>query len=202
MAERGRPRAFDRQQALCRAMEIFWERGYEGTSMAELTAAMGIAAPSLYAAFGSKDGLFREALALYVTAEGAEIRQEVQRARSAREAVEALLMGSARVYTRQGRPNGCLVVLSALQANGGNEAVRAELSDMRMQNIGLLANRLAAAMETGEIARQADPQVIARFYVTVQQGMSIQARDGARQAELEAVAQAALAAWPALVSAG
>ncbi|SAI07662.1 TetR family transcriptional regulator [Bordetella ansorpii] len=202
MAERGRPRAFDRRQALARAMEVFWERGYEGASMAELTAAMGIAAPSLYAAFGSKDGLFREALALYVSVEGAEIQQGVQRARTAREAVQAMLMASARVYTRPGRPNGCMVVLSALQANGSNDAVRADLSAMRVQNIAQLADRLSPAVDTGEIARGTDLHAIARFYVTVQQGMSIQARDGASQVELEAVAQAALAAWPALVSAG
>jgi hypothetical protein len=95
-----------------------------------------------------------------------------------------------------------MVVLSALQANGSNDAVRADLSAMRVQNIAQLADRLSPAVDTGEIARGTDLHAIARFYVTVQQGMSIQARDGASQVELEAVAQAALAAWPALVSAG
>ncbi|WP_144639333.1 TetR/AcrR family transcriptional regulator [Bordetella genomosp. 13] len=202
MAERGRPRAFDRQQALARAMEVFWQRGYEGASMAELTAAMGIASPSLYAAFGSKDGLFREALALYVSVEGAEIQQEVQRAATAHDAVQAMLMASARVYTRQGKPFGCLVVLSALQANGGNEAVRDELSQLRLGNVEQLAGVLARGVDSGEIPRSVDLQAVARFYVTVQQGMSIQARDGAQRPALEAVAGAALAAWPALLAGG
>jgi AcrR family transcriptional regulator len=201
MPERGRPRNFDKQEALSRAMDVFWEKGYEGASMAELTAAMGINAPSLYAAFGSKENLFREALSLYVSTEGEELLKPVLEAPTAYSAIERLLMESARVYTRKSRPSGCLVVLSALQGGSATDAVRGELSVKRMQNVGDLAKLLARGVQAGEIARAADLKAIARFYITVQQGMSIQARDGASRAALEAVARAALAAWPALTKA-
>jgi AcrR family transcriptional regulator len=201
MPERGRPRNFDKQEALSRAMDVFWEKGYEGASMAELTAAMGINAPSLYAAFGSKENLFREALSLYVSTEGEELLKPVLEAPTAYSAIERLLMESARVYTRKSRPSGCLVVLSALQGGSATDAVRGELSVKRMQNVGDLAKLLARGVQAGEIARAADLKAIARFYITVQQGMSIQARDGASRAALEAVARAALAAWPALTRA-
>lgn len=199
MAERGRPRSFDRRQALYRAMEVFWEKGYEGASMAALTDAMGIAAPSLYAAFGSKEALFREALGLYETTEGGELMESVLRASTAFEAVQRLLMASARLYTRADKPAGCLVVLCALQAGDAGEPVREELSSRRMANVGNLADLLARGVDTGEIPPSADLRAIARFYVTVQQGMSIQARDGASQAELETVAHAALSAWAGLI---
>jgi AcrR family transcriptional regulator len=183
-------------------MDVFWEKGYEGASMADLTSVMGINAPSLYGAFGSKEGLFREALSLYVSTEGAELLKPVLAASTAYGAIERLLMGSARIYTRKSRPSGCLVVLSALQGGSATDAVRDELSAKRMQNIDDLAKLLAWGIETGEIARTADLKAIARFYVTVQQGMSIQARDGASRAALETVAKAALAAWQSLVSSG
>ncbi|ARP97329.1 TetR/AcrR family transcriptional regulator [Bordetella genomosp. 13] len=199
MAERGRPRSFDRRQALYRAMEVFWEKGYEGASMAALTDAMGIAAPSLYAAFGSKEALFREALGLYETTEGGELMESVLRASTAFEAVQRLLMASARLYTRADKPAGCLVVLCALQAGDAGEPVRGELSSRRMANVGSLAELLARGVDTGEIPPSADLRAIARFYVTVQQGMSIQARDGASQSELETVARAALSAWAGLI---
>ena len=104
MADRGRPRSFDKEAALARAKEVFWAKGHEGTSMADLTAAMSIASPSLYAAFGSKEALFRQALAFYGKAEGSEIWDAVERAPTAREAVEAYLMETARVFTRPGKP--------------------------------------------------------------------------------------------------
>lgn len=198
MAARGRPRAFDRDAALQQAMELFWTRGYEGTSMADLTAAMGIASPSLYAAFGSKEDLFRQAVEHYSATEGVEIWGGVTRARSAHEAVWNYLMETARVFTRSGKPPGCLIVLSALHPGEHSDTVRRELMRMRAENIDGLRQRLQQGIAVGEIAEDADLDAIARYYVTVQQGMSIQARDGATRRELEAVAGAALASWPAL----
>jgi AcrR family transcriptional regulator len=182
-------------------MEVFWEKGYEGASMADLTAAMGIGSPSLYAAFGSKESLFREALVLYAATEGAELLHPVLQARTAFEAVQRLLMESARVYTRPGKPCGCLVVLSALHTSDTNDAIRDELAAMRGQNVDDLAKLLARGVKTGEIPRGADLKAIARYYVTVQQGMSIQARDGADRATLESIARSALAAWQPLITA-
>ncbi len=197
MAERGRPRSFDRDAALRRAMEVFWAKGYEGASIADLTAAMGINSPSLYAAFGCKEALFREALALYGETESCTIWGAME-APTAREAVAGFLMRTARAFTRPGKPRGCLVVLSALHATENSETVRRELVRQRAKTVEDLAERLRRGVETGEIAPGTDVKAVAQFYVTVQQGMSIQARDGASRERLEAIARAALAAWEAL----
>ncbi|VWB53698.1 TetR family transcriptional regulator [Burkholderia aenigmatica] len=202
MAERGRPRSFDKEAALERAMEVFWRLGYEGASMTDLTAAMGIASPSLYAAFGSKEALFRQALEHYGATEGREIWGGVEQAGSAHDAVRNYLMDTARVFTRRSKPAGCLIVLSALHPAEHSDTVRQTLIAMRERTVENLRERLAQGVATGEIAAQANLDAIARYYVTVQQGMSIQARDGASRRDLEAVAQAALAAWPALVGTG
>lgn len=202
MAERGRPRSFDKEAALDRAMEVFWRLGYEGASMADLTAAMGIASPSLYAAFGSKEALFRLALEHYSATEGREIWGGVEQAGSAHDAVRNYLMDTARVFTRRSKPAGCLIVLSALHPAERSDTVRQTLIAMRERTVEHLRERLRQGVATGEITAQANLDAIARYYVTVQQGMSIQARDGASRRDLEAVAQAALAAWPALVGTG
>jgi AcrR family transcriptional regulator len=198
MAERGRPRGFDKDTALARAMEVFWAKGYEGASMADLTGAMGIASPSLYAAFGSKEALFREALARYGATEGVEIWGAVRNAPTAYEAVEGFLMQTARVFTRPDKPTGCLVVLSALHATETCETVRQELIRLRASTVDELAERLQRGVEAGEIAPEVDVKAVASYYVTVQQGMSIQARDGASRGDLETIARAALAAWEPL----
>jgi AcrR family transcriptional regulator len=200
MAARGRPRAFDRDQALARAMDIFWDKGFEGTSMVDLTAGMGIGAPSLYAAFGSKEELFRQAVALYAATEGADIWGAIARGETAYGAVEGFLMATADAFTRPGRPSGCLVVLSALHSTDGNERLRAELVAKRLRNTADLAAHLARGIDRGELPPGTDVGRLARFYVTVQQGMSIQARDGADRATLEEIARSALAAWGALTA--
>lgn len=200
MAVRGRPREFDRTAALERAMELFWEKGFEGTSVSDLTSAMGIGPTSLYAAFGSKDDLFREAVEHYGRSAGAEIWAAVTAADTAYGAVEAYLLTTARAFTRGDCPTGCLVVLSVLHVNGATEALRADLVDKREANTADLAEILARGVDNGEIPSAADTSAIARFYVTVQQGMSIQARDGADRATLEAIARSALAAWEPLTA--
>jgi AcrR family transcriptional regulator len=182
-------------------MEVFWAQGYEGASMSDLTLAMGIASPSLYAAFGSKEELFRQAIELYNASEGGEIWGAVANAGTAFEAIEGFLMQSARVFTRSDKPPGCLVVLSALHATETSATVRHELIAMRQQNVADLAARLKRGVAAGEISRHADVNAIASYYVTVQQGMSIQARDGRSRQVLESIARAALAAWQPLVNA-
>src|SRR5215475_3156896 len=113
MAERGRPRRFERTEALRRAMEVFWTRGYEGASMSELTAAMGINSPSLYAAFGCKEALFREALALYEAVNSGNAARALDSEPTARRAVEAMLRENAADYAAPGRPSGCMIVLAS-----------------------------------------------------------------------------------------
>ncbi len=198
MTGRGRPRSFDRAQALKRAMELFWRHGYDGVSLTELTAAMGIASPSLYAAFGSKEALYREAIALYETDEGEALQHEFEAAPSARSAIETYLMRSAALFTRQDKPAGCMVVLTSVHAGGVGEDTCRDLAGARRLALALLEERLSAATGSGELPAGIDAAAIASFYVTVQQGMSLRARDGATRAELEAVAAAAMAAWDGL----
>lgn len=200
MAERGRPRAFDRAQALQKAMLLFWEKGFQSASMSELTAAMGINAPSLYACFGSKEALYRESMALYESGDGAELAAAIAAAPTVREAIEIYLMRSAALFSRPGKPAGCMVVLSVVHAAGTSEEAGRALRDARTEMQGVLEARLRGAIASGELPA-GDPVAIAAFYCTVQQGMSIRARDGASRAELEAVAQGAMAAWTALTAA-
>jgi AcrR family transcriptional regulator len=199
MAERGRPRAFDRAAALHRAMHVFWEKGYDGASLAELTAAMGINSPSLYAAFGCKQQLFREALELYGATEGGGVWDALDEAATAREAIEGMLRASTRAFTRPGRPHGCLIALGALHADAENTAVCRELQRHRANNAGLLRRRLDRAVAEGELAKGVDTRAVAVFYATLQHGMSIQARDGASRKTLMAVADSAMAGWESLI---
>ncbi len=200
MTERGRPRSFDRAAALRRAMEVFWAQGYDGTSMSDLIAAMDVNSPSIYAAFGCKEALFREAVALYRATEGGRIWGAMTTAPSARAAIETVLRVSAEEFTRPGKPRGCLIVLGALNADDGNEVVRRELQEFRAENMTMLLRRLKRGVAEGELPNGPDWRAIAAFYITVQQGMSIQARDGASRKTLLAVADCAMAAWDGLVS--
>jgi AcrR family transcriptional regulator len=200
MAERGRPRSFERATALRRAMEVFWAKGYDGASLSDLTAAMGINSPSLYAAFGSKEALFRDAVALYGATEGTEIWTALPDTPTAREAIERFLCASAESFTRPDRPAGCLIVLGALLASDANANVRRDLQQQRAGNVAALRERLERAVSEGELPKSLDCQAVATFYATVQQGMSIQARDGASRATLRAVAACAMAAWDGLIS--
>ncbi|WP_163264719.1 TetR/AcrR family transcriptional regulator [Chelativorans alearense] len=199
MAERGRPRSFDRAAALRQAMEVFWAKGYDGASLSDLTAAMGIGSPSLYAAFGSKEALFREAVALFET-EGTEIWSVIPEASTAYEAFERFLVATARAFTRPGQPAGCLIVLSALNATDANANVCRELRDKRAANVATLRDRLERAVREGELPEGLDCLAVASFYATVQQGMSIQARDGASYETLLSVAACAMAAWDGLAA--
>jgi AcrR family transcriptional regulator len=199
MALRGRPRSFDREQALGRAMDLFWRQGFDSTSLSELTEAMGLNPPSLYAAFGSKEELFKEALELYTRSEGAGIWEQVPTAPTAREAVAGMLRATARAYTRGAGKRGCMVVLAAPQMQGGNPAVCDELKRRRRQNAAILQARLERAVMEGEVAPDADCRAIADYYATLQHGMSIQARDGASRERLLAVADCAMAGWDSLV---
>lgn len=195
MVERGRPRAFDRDAALRRAMELFWARGYEGTTIGDLTAAMGINRPSLYASFGCKEALFEEAAVLYDRVENAEVKQAVAAAPTARQAVEALLRLNARAFTAGDRPPGCLIVLSALLGTPDNAGVRDFLARTRRAGELELKQRIERGIRDGDVAPATDSEKLAGFYTAVLQGLSVQARDGADAAALDRIVDAAMAAW-------
>lgn len=196
---RGRPRAFDREAALARATELFWRKGYEATSIADLTAAMGIGSPSLYAAFGSKEALYVEALDHYNTANQAIAWGGFFAADTARAAVSAFLYDSAAGLSRTS--NGCMVTLSAVGGEG-----HARLGELvlaaRNACFVRLKERLGRGVAAGEISEAVDIHTLARFVQTVQNGMSILARDGASRAELEAVAETAMLGWDARSGSG
>ncbi|GGT36203.1 TetR/AcrR family transcriptional regulator [Streptomyces purpureus] len=200
MAGRGRPRKFDRTTALERAMEVFWQHGYESTSMTDLTTAMGINSPSLYAAFGSKEELFRESVALYDATEGAPSSRALTDAPTARAAVEALLRANARAYTESGRPSGCMIVLAATNCSDANAPVQDYLAQWRRNGLQELTRRLDQGVRDGDLTEGADTAAVAAFYTTVVQGMSVQARDGATRADLERIAERAMAAWDAVTA--
>jgi AcrR family transcriptional regulator len=198
MADRGRPRRFDRAEALRRAMAVFWQRGYEGTSLADLTAAMGIKRPSLYAAFGCKEALFREAVALYEAAEGQATARALRDAPSARAAVEAMLRANAAAYASPDRPPGCMVVLGAMLGTPECQAVRDHLAARRREAQTAVRRRLEEGIAQGELLPGTDTAALAAFYTTVLQGLSIQARDGASGQALGAIVDCAMAAWDQL----
>ncbi|MEW2527210.1 TetR/AcrR family transcriptional regulator [Streptomyces sp. NPDC047071] len=202
MAGRGRPRGFDRETALRRAMEVFWEHGYEATSMTDLTSAMGIASPSLYAAFGSKERLFQEAVALYSTTEGSAMTRAFAEVPTARGAVEAVLRENARAYTDRDRPTGCMIVLAATNCSPANAPVRDHLAAWRRSGAEMMAERLRRGVEEGELPAATDTEAVAAFYTTVVQGMSVQARDGASRAALDKTVDRAMAAWDAVLAPG
>lgn len=192
---RGRPRSFERDAALIRAMELFWERGFEGTSISDLTAAMGINAPSLYAAFGSKEQLFREAVAYYNDPARCPTGQALASQPTARGAIEALLRDNAANYTAPGTPRGCMIVLSANTYTPESEPVRDLLTDLRDRDKQDLRERLDRAVRDGELPASADTGALTDFVMTVLHGLSIQARDGADLDTLKAVIDIAMRAW-------
>lgn len=200
MPRKGRPRSFDRDAALRQAMRVFWQKGYDGTSLSDLTNAMGINSPSLYAAFGCKEALFREAVDLYSATEGIDIWSAFERPVSARVAMRDFLRASATAFTEPGDPKGCLIVLGALNASDTNLDVFRDLRDRRSANVDDLTTRLKLAVEQGELPPTVDCEAVAVFYLAVQQGMSIQARDGAPRERLLSIADGAMAAWDALTA--
>jgi len=195
---RGRPRAFDREAALSRAMRLFWQKGYAATSMSDLTESMGIGSPSLYAAFGSKEALYAETLRHYQESFQALGWTNFCAASTARDAVRAWLMDSAAFLTGSmvDVPLGCMVTLSAVGSEGYQEL--GELArTARAAPFDRLMGRLEKAVADGEIAPTVDLPALGRFVQAVQNGMSILARDGVSRAELESVAQVAMLGWDA-----
>ena len=202
MATRGRPRTFDPDTALRQALDLFWERGYEGTSLNDLAQAMGIASASIYACFGSKENLFRKVMALYGATSGEPPRRALREQPTARAAIHAMLRATADEITRPDTPHYCMLILAAPTGAVENDAVRELLADRRRGQFSAIKDRLARGVTDGDLTTPpAGLDAIARYYATVVQGLSIQARDGATRDELETVVTCAMAAWDMLTSA-
>ena len=193
----GRPREFDPDQVLETAMELFWEHGFDGVSISDLTDATGINRRSLYAAFGYKEELFRRAVQRYVAGPGGYIAEALQQP-TAWGVAMALVHGAVDANTDDGRPRGCLLVHGALAAGGDADPVREVLAQHRNDGVRALARRLDEAQAAGELPG-VDTLVASRWINAVCQGISVQARSGVTRDELHMVADAALDGWPVKV---
>ncbi|MEV6103240.1 TetR/AcrR family transcriptional regulator [Streptomyces sp. NPDC051940] len=193
-AKRGRPRSFDREAALDQAVRLFWSQGYEATSISDLTKALGIGAPSLYAAFGDKKALFDEVVEAYGIRYGGFMARALTQEPTAKRAVARLLHEAADEHTRDGRPRGCMLLCAGENTNTADVAER--LRRLRARNAAVFEQRIRVDVEAGELPADTDPVALAMYTVSVMQGMSQSARDGASRQELERVAALAMNAWP------
>ncbi|EHP43255.1 hypothetical protein OR16_09719 [Cupriavidus basilensis OR16] len=195
-AGRGRPRQFDRDEALGQALSLFWRYGYSSTSISALTEAMAITAPSLYAAFGSKEQLFYEAVDRYADTHGALLYAPLQGAGSAHDAVHGLLAGAAALFSAKGNPAGCFL-MTGTSCSADCAYIEDTLRERRKEKEQALQACIQQGIQRGELPPGTDAAALAKFFNTVMQGMSMQARDGAPRAALEALAASAMLAWPA-----
>jgi AcrR family transcriptional regulator len=186
----------DRDVGLEIAARLFWERGYEGTSIADLTKAMGVTPPSLYATFGSKDDLYQQALDHNAAQENKRGLEALQGDMSAYDAIALYLYDAAKRFTDPARPPGCMVSTAVLQHAEENESVAKVVAARRRRAIQAIRTRFERAVSEGELPVDADADALARFYAAIVQGMSAQSCDGADTATLTRLADIALSAWP------
>lgn len=192
---RGRPREFDAEKALDAALLLFWRHGYEGTSLAALTKGMGISVPSLYAAFGNKETLFRKVLDHYLQKPASYFPIALQEA-TARRVAEKLFGGAINMVMNPRHPDGCLLVQGALASGPVAAPIRKELSRRRTRAEAALRRRFERAVAEADLPRSVDPAKLARYVVTLIWGLSVQAAGGATRAQLEEVAEFAMRCWP------
>jgi len=195
ISTRGRPREFNADDALAEALRIFWSKGYEGASLTELTEAMGITRPSLYAAFGNKEQLFRQALDLYEREKLAYINVAMQQP-TARSVAKWLLEGSLAIYTGDAGPRGCLRVINATACGAEAECIREEVNKRGQIFLKSLVTRMQRAIDEGDFDGPVDAETISKYLIAILQGISVQAGAGSTRKELEAVVRQALAMWP------
>jgi AcrR family transcriptional regulator len=193
---RGRPKCFDRGAALHRAMELFWERGYEGTSFDELIAAMGISPSSFYNAFGSKERLYKEATEAYLAVSREWFVGELGGATDARTAFHQLLTAAAREFTQKERPTGCMISLAGTQLPPALAPLRDLMAGYRQAARLTMADRIQRGIEEGDVPKDTNVVALAAFYSALSCGMAVQARDGASRAHLLEIVEVAMRAWP------
>lgn len=200
--KKGRPARFDRNEAVERALDLFVSRGYEGTTLEDLQEAMGgITPPSFYNAFGSKEGLFHEAVKLYVEKVGNPPLIALEETAPVRDAMDMFLRMNARAISRPGKPRGCLMVRAALNCTPGSRGVQDFLEAQRRTLPEMLRRRLDRAVREGDLPSGVETRAMAAFYATVLQGLGMRAGDGASRASLMAAVDGAMAAWDPMVAA-
>ena len=191
----GRPRAFCADAALAAALRVFWSRGFEGTSLSDLTEAMGINRPSLYAAFGNKEALFRKALDLYES-ERSAFMQDALAAPTARAVAERFLQGATAFHGEGDGPKGCLLVSHSVACGPEAEGVRIDVALRQSRMEAALMERFKRAKADRDLPDSIEPDGLARLLLAIVQGMAVQAGSGAPRADLERLADATLAIWP------
>lgn len=192
MATVGRPRSFDKEEALKKAMHVFWEKGYEGTSMADLIESIGMKAPSLYAAFGNKDAIFKEVVQKYLPIVVNGQLATLNNTSDIVEAVQNTLKESVRLFTSPDNPHTCLIMTAAINASPEHQDHVVSLRAMREDYRNAWVQRFERAEQERQLTGQLSPQQLADFYVTLIQGMSLRAKDGANKQDLTRTAEIAL----------
>jgi AcrR family transcriptional regulator len=195
MGTLGRPRSFDADKALDRALQLFWRKGYQGTSLSDLTKSMGINRPSLYAAFGDKQALFRKVLDRYVDGPASYVREALSEP-TARAVLERLLRRTVEVSTDPHNPKGCLMVQGALACGKEADPVRRELVSRRAGGEAAIRRRFERAKSEGDLPANTNPADLARFVTAILHGMAVQAVGGATRAKLQTIAEMALRILP------
>ena len=193
--KKGRPLSFDREAALNKAMLLFWEHGYEATSLNALTSALGVTPSSIYSAFGDKKTLFFEALELYMTG-GGSLQMMLDRAPTARAAVQQMLLGAAAGFTGECTPKGCLLASAAVSCSEDAGDVRQALGARRRGIEAQVRDRIAAGIRQGDVPADTDADALAAMVMALIQGMSTLARDGAAREKLNRIVMTALQGWP------
>src|SRR5215510_1580163 len=194
--QRGRPRNFDKAEALNTALKLFWRHGYEGTSMAMLTEAIGVNVASLYAAFGNKECLFVKCVERYSELNG-DLYHESFKKETARDVVRSILEGEVELVTRRGTPDGCLMIQGALTTSPHAEKIRQMMTEMRATAEKWVADRFRQAIDEGDLPSDADPTALACYLMTINSGLAVQAKSGVGKKQLLKVVEIAMREWPA-----
>lgn len=192
---KGRPRKFDKESALDTALKLFWAHGYEGTSISMLAAAMGINIPSIYAAFGNKEGLFLKAIERYGEVNGRMYHEALQK-KTARAVAQSILEAEVELVTRQTCPEGCLMVQGALATSPESDNIRQIMADMRATAEGWMKDRFEQAKKEGDLPADTDCAALACYVMTVNAGLAVQAKSGVKKEQLKRVVKLAMTNWP------